>query len=174
MLLLTTLHCGSGIELKLKLFKINWIYHAKKYECSTKKIGRSVDFPTANILIIYVVYSWNRISLAMISQFSWQFYHIILASFFCAHMSICFSVAISVRLLLIELYNVWFTSLQQQRENMNENGEKITHSVWMNINCTFTCCIWPLLHNDVAMAVVLVFFSCLHSFIQPFHFLTRQ
>lgn len=94
--------------------------------------------------------------------------------FFCAHMSICFSVAISVRLLLIELYNVWFTSLQQQRENMNENGEKITHSVWMNINCTFTCCIWPLLHNDVAMAVVLVFFSCLHSFIQPFHFLTRQ
>lgn len=111
---------------------------------------------------IYWLFMWFILGMESLLPWSVNFHgnFIILSwrGFFCAHMSICFSVAISVRLLLIELYNVWFTSLQQQRENMNENEEKITHSVWMNINCTFTCCIWPLLHNDVAMAVVLVFF----------------
>lgn len=86
----------------------------------------------------------------VISKFSWQFGYYILSrwcSIFAMRMNsgsfmlpCCYLI---VCLLLIELCNVWFASLKQYRGNLNENErvKRITYSVWMNINCTFTYCV---------------------------------
>lgn len=102
-----------------------------------------------HINIDYSVYSWNKISFDMISQFSCQFSHIVSTMFFSSmHMNTS-----QIHMCYCCHLRTYVCSLHYGRSRIWTRIKKTIHSVWMNINykymyvcvCVYGCCYYIIM-----------------------------